>query len=70
MGNRIMQVALRCEMSGKTAIRMDRCCAMQERSLLWSIPRLGSVSASIASEGDAKQKTGEKIVGRVELEQD
>ena len=42
----------------------------QERSLLWSIPRLGLVSASIVSEGDAKQKTGEKIVGRVELEQD
>ena len=60
MGNRIMQVELRCQMSGKAVIRMDRHCAMQERSLLWSIPRLGSVSASIASEGDVKQKTGER----------
>ena len=60
MGNRIMQVVLKCEMSGKAVIRMDRCCAMQERSLLWSVLRLGLVSASIASEGDAKQKTGER----------
>ena len=55
-----MQVVSRCEMSGKAVIRTDRHCAMQERSLLWSIPRLGSVSASIASEGDVKQKTGER----------
>ena len=54
MGNRIMQVVSRCEMSGKAVIRMDQCCATQERSLLWSIPRLGLVSASIASEGDAR----------------
>ena len=69
MRNRIMQVASRCEISGKAVIRMDQHCAMQERTLLWSIPRLGSVSASIASEGDVKKKTGRKVVGRVELEQ-
>ena len=60
MENRIMQVVLRCQMSGKAVIRMDQRCAMQERSLLWSIPRLGSVLASIASEGDTKQKTGKR----------
>ena len=58
MGNSIMQVVLRCKMSGKAVIRMDRCCATQERSLLWSIPRLGLVS--IALEGDARQKTGKR----------
>ena len=60
MGNRIMQVVSRCEMSGKAVIRMDQCCATQERSLLWSISRLGLVSASIASEGDVRQKTGKR----------
>ena len=60
MGNRIMQVVSKCEMSGKAVIRTDRCYVTQERSLLWSVLRLGSVSASIALEGDAKQKTGER----------
>ena len=31
-----------------------------ERSLLWSILRLGMVSASIVLEGDVRQKTGER----------
>ena len=67
MRNRIMQVASRCEMSGKAVIRMDLRCATQEMSLLWSILRMGSVSAL---EGYEKKKTGKKVVGRVELEQD
>ena len=50
----------KCEMSGKAVIRTDQHCVTQERSLLWSVPRLGLVLASIASEGDAKQKTGER----------
>ena len=63
-GNRIIKVVSRCEMSGRAVIRAYQCHVTweitQERSLLWSIPSLGLVLANIASEGDARQKTGER----------
>ena len=56
-------------MSGKTVIRMDRRCATQERSLLQSIPRLGSVLASIVSmqnkrlaKGSRESRTGARPI--------
>ena len=59
MGNRIMQVVSRCKMSGKAVIRRPTLCDAGKISVV-GIPRLGSGSASIVSEGDARQKTGER----------